>query len=154
MFLALRVQRTQIRSMWGFCIRHRNYGFGYLLSIWVLDPQGINKRRSSSFYARNRGHDFEQLCSVVQYLRPNGNEAPHNFYTGLYKRSLPNMVLVVNGRADRAPANSSGDSTTPRRSMYLYGIYLGLKGVPISLLWSLGMYYNDTWTLWHHANSG
>ena len=30
----------------------------------------------------------------------------------------------------------------------VYGIYLGLKGVPISLLWSLCRYYNDTWTLW------
>ena len=32
-----------------------------------------------------------------------------------------------------------------------HGRCLGLKGVPISLLWGLGRYDNDTWTLWARA---
>ena len=28
------------------------------------------------------------------------------------------------------------------------GTYLGLKGISISLLWGLSMYYSDTWSLW------
>ena len=37
----LRVQRAQIWSMQGFSIfRKRNYGFGYIPSIWVLGPLG------------------------------------------------------------------------------------------------------------------
>ena len=40
--LALRVQSTQIRSIYGFCIRSRscNYGVGYVHFIWVLGPLG------------------------------------------------------------------------------------------------------------------
>ena len=36
----------------------------------------------------------------------------------------------------------------------LYSIYLGLKGVPISLLWGLCIYYIATWTLWEEAGQG
>ena len=35
-----------------------------------------------------------------------------------------------------------------RRHFNLCGIYLGLKGLRISSLWGLCIYYNDTWTLW------
>ena len=31
--------------------------------------------------------------------------------------------------------------------MQLYSIYLGLKGVPVSVLWGLCRYYKATWTL-------
>ena len=30
----------------------------------------------------------------------------------------------------------------------VYGVYLGVEGGPVSLLWGLCMYGNDTWTLW------
>ena len=33
-------------------------------------------------------------------------------------------------------------------SMQAHGMHLGLQGAPISLLWGLCMYHNDTWTLW------
>ena len=32
-----------------------------------------------------------------------------------------------------------------------YCIYLGLKVVPMSLLWGIYMYYSGTWTLWGRA---
>ena len=38
--------------------------------------------------------------------------------------------------------------TKPYRSMSIYGIYLGLKVVPVSLLLGLCMYYIGTWTHW------
>ena len=31
-------------------------------------------------------------------------------------------------------------------------IYMGLEEGPISLLWGLCMYHNDTWTLWELAS--
>ena len=34
--LSLRVHRTRIWSMQAFCIRNRNYGFGYIPSNWGL----------------------------------------------------------------------------------------------------------------------
>ena len=30
----------------------------------------------------------------------------------------------------------------------MHGIYIGLKRVPVSLLWGLCICYNETWTLW------
>ena len=36
----------------------------------------------------------------------------------------------------------------PKGSRQLYGTYLGLKRVPISLLRGHCMYYNDAWTPW------
>ena len=41
---SLRVQRTQIWSMKGFYNRNRNYGVGYIPSIWVLGPLGTGNR--------------------------------------------------------------------------------------------------------------
>ena len=41
MILTLRVQSTQIWSIYGFLIRNRNYGLGYMLHIWVLGPLGL-----------------------------------------------------------------------------------------------------------------
>ena len=35
-----------------------------------------------------------------------------------------------------------------KRSMYQYAIYLGLEGVPVSLLWGLCRYYLGAWSLW------
>ena len=37
----LRVQSTQVWSIYGFCIRNRKYGLGYILSILVLGPSGF-----------------------------------------------------------------------------------------------------------------
>ena len=39
--IPLRVQIAHIRSMYGFSIRNRNYGLGYMLHIWVLEPLGF-----------------------------------------------------------------------------------------------------------------
>ena len=39
-YITLRVQRTQIWSMYGFFFRDRKYGFGYIPSVWVLGPLG------------------------------------------------------------------------------------------------------------------
>ena len=34
--------------------------------------------------------------------------------------------------------------------IYIYGIYLGLEVVPMSLLLGLYLYYIGTWTHWHN----
>ena len=47
--ILLRVQWTQIWSMWGFYVRNRNSGFGYIPSIWVLGPLGF-KDSGSKIY--------------------------------------------------------------------------------------------------------
>ena len=36
----------------------------------------------------------------------------------------------------------------PNGSMLVYGRCLGLEGISISSLFGLGVYCNDTWTLW------
>ena len=70
-------------------------------------------------------------------------KAMHRYFTGLA------VNLLTWGIPGPATSLNKGFRTTdPGGSMYLYGKYLGLKGAPISLLWGLYVYYNDTWTLW------
>ena len=44
----LRVQSTQMWSIYGFCLRDRDHGLGYMLHIWVPGPVGISTTRMQS----------------------------------------------------------------------------------------------------------
>ena len=60
------------------------------------------------------------------------------------------------GAPGASPANGCGArlnaprpaDVLPKGSMYYYGNHLGLKGVTISWLWGICIYYSGTWTLW------
>ena len=41
--MALRVKSAKMWSIYGFCIRNRNYGLGYILHVGVLGPLGTGE---------------------------------------------------------------------------------------------------------------
>ena len=55
MVRTLRVQITQIWSIYAFSIRNRYYGLRYMLDIWVLGPLGIGLGSRGNIRAKSCG---------------------------------------------------------------------------------------------------
>ena len=82
----------------------------------------------------------------------NGNPTQKGFYGN---NNYDPLLLAYFLRPSELRRTGSGVSdafcglrkSLPKGSVQLHGIYRGLKGVPMSLLWGLCMYFNDAWTL-------
>ena len=114
--------------------------YTYTCTVWVhsigTHLKGVARFRCQTL--GSTGMDYDGTWSLLL-----GRNSGHgrNPSARLYLQLRDSMHI-------RPFPDHSINKLTQRVHIKVYGRYLGLKEVPISLLWGLGVYYNDTWTLW------